>query len=304
MKTLCLFNPRAGRFGKDRLEKAFAGREFWGRVDFLSLADPGARDLPGKLAGYPRVAVFGGDGTVHHAIQHLAFGGTELCVFPAGTANDLTCAIGLSLRLERNLELFEQGKTVAYDTVSANGRHVITGGGFGLGYQAAATANRLRSGPLGGIFRKCLRAKIYLATLAWHGLAAPPRRVRYALDIDGIRSEGETQSILFCNQALMGKRVLIAPGTSATDGRFHLVRFRNPGTLGILKTLGHVKAGAARAETMLERAEAVRAHLEFSEAVPAYGDGEEFPAAAHWHLQCHPGAIRLRVPQAFGGKDA
>ncbi|MDB5105524.1 MAG: hypothetical protein JWP91_3213 [Fibrobacteres bacterium] len=291
------------------LEQAFAGRsasglDFWGRVEYRSLAEPEGRAWAGSLDGFGRVAVFGGDGTVHHAIQPLAFGDRELCVFPAGTANDLTCAIGLPLDLDRNLDLFEKGKTVAYDTISVNGRHVITGGGFGLGYRAAATANTLRSGPLGGFFRKGLRAKIYLVTLAWHGLVAPPRKVGYTMTLDGTASAGETQSILFCNQALMGKRVLIAPGTSAVDGRFHLVRFRNRNAAGILQTLGHLKAGSPRAETMLDRAEASLAEITFSEPVPAYGDGEEFPPETKWILRCNRGAIRLRVPADFGGAHA
>jgi diacylglycerol kinase family enzyme len=303
VNTLCLFNPRAGRAGRERLEQAFAGRPHWGEVDFQSLAEPGGLDWHERLEGVQRVAAFGGDGTVHHVIQHLAFKDIELCVFPAGTANDLTCAIGLPLELERNLELFEGGKTVAYDTIAVNGRHVITGGGFGLGFQAAASANALRSGPFGILFRKLLRAKIYLLTLAWHGLMSPPRRVGYALTLDGGEERGETQSILFCNQALMGKRVLIAPGTSGTDGRFHFVRFRDRNAAGILRTLGHVKAGNPKAEAMLDRAETREARLEFSEPVPAYGDGEEFAPQSRWDLVCHRGAIRLRVPAAFGDGD-
>lgn len=309
MRTLCLYNPRAGRSGRHSLERAFsarggAGRRHWGEVEFQSLEGPGARDWPERLQGFQRIAVFGGDGTVHHAIQHLVFREQELSVFPAGTANDLTCAIGLSLDLDRNLALFEGGKTIAYDTIAVNGRHVITGGGFGLGFQAAASANALRNGPFGALFRTLLRAKIYLLTLGWHGLMSPPPRVRYGLSLDGKEERGDTQSILFCNQALMGKRVLIAPGTSATDGRFHLVRFRDRNAAGILRTLGRVKAGSPKAEAMLDRAEAREARLEFAEPVPAYGDGEEFAPQSRWDLVCHHGSIRLRVPAAFGGAGA
>ncbi|MEO6095707.1 MAG: diacylglycerol kinase family protein [Fibrobacteria bacterium] len=309
MKTLCLYNPRAGRSGRQALERAFssrgeAGKRHWGEVTFQSLAEPGRRDWPARLQDFQRIAVFGGDGTVHHVIQHLAFREQELSVFPAGTANDLTCAIGLSLDLERNLALYEDGKTVAYDTIAVNGRHVITGGGFGLGFQAAASANALRNGVFGALFRKFLRAKIYLITLAWHGLLSPPRRVGYGLFLDGKEARGDTQSILFCNQALMGKRVLIAPGTSATDGHFHFVRFRDRHAASILRTLGRVKAGSPKAEVMLDRAEAGELRLEFSEPVPAYGDGEEFAPQTRWDLVCHRGSIRLRVPAAFGGAGA
>jgi diacylglycerol kinase family enzyme len=178
---------------------------------------------------------------------------------------------------------------------------VITGGGFGLGFQAADSANKLRSGLLGFVFRKGLRAKIYLVTLAWHGLFSPPKPTGYRVKADGRSARGVTQSILFCNQPLMGRRVLLAPGTSAVDGTFHLVEFNHKNTRGILQTLARLKRKNPGPEPLLQRAETAKAEIDFDAPMPAYGDGEIFPPASHWELVCHPGAIRMRVPAGYGG---
>ncbi len=304
MKTLCLFNPKAGRCKREVLEAAFRGRPYWGEVSFRALPDCPPEVWPGLLDGFAKVVVIGGDGSLHHVIQHAAFRDIELHAVAAGTANDLCHALSLPVDLPEALTALENGRTLAYDTIAANGRHVITGGGFGLGFQAADSANKLRSGPLGRLFRVGLRAKIYLVTLAWHGLFSPPQRTGYLCRVDGRSRKAVTQSILFCNQPLMGRRVLLAPGTSALDGRFHLIEFMHKDTRGILATLTRLKGKAPKPEPLLERVETERAELEFDRPVPCYGDGEIFPAAARWDLICHRGSVRMRVPVAFTGDAA
>ena len=245
------------------------------------------------------MAVFGGDGTVHHVIQQLVFQNVELSVFPAGTANDLCQPLGCTGRVNEVMASLENGKRISYDTISLNGRHVITGGGFGLGYQAASSANRLRSGALGFLFRIGFRSQIYLLTLGWHGFFFPPPKVRYRLRVNDQTVEGLTQAILFCNQSVMGKNILVAPGTSGVDGRFQLVRFLNQSAPSILRTLVQLKAGSPLAENLLNRHETRQADIEFETPVPAYGDGETFPPETQWQLRCHRGSILLRTPMGF-----
>jgi diacylglycerol kinase family enzyme len=300
VKTLCIYNPKAGRCTRRGLEEAFRGRAHWGSVEFRSLHDCTPDGWDDLLRGFAKVAVLGGDGSLHCVIQHIVHKDIELCALPAGTANDLCHALGLPTTLSKALDALEGGRTVAYDTIAANGRHVVTGGGFGLGFQAADSANKLRSGPLRIFFRRGLRAKIYILTLAWHGLFAPPSRTGYRSSVGGRERKGSTQSILFCNQPFMGRRVLIAPGTSAQDGRFHLVEFMHADTRGILGSLARLKGKAPKPDALLERAETERADIEFDHAVPAYGDGEILPAAARWELVCHRGSVRMRVPAGFG----
>ena len=113
-----------------------------------------------------------------------------------------------------------------------------------------------------------------------------------------------TQSILFCNQSTMGKRVVIAPGTSAVDGIFQVVRFRHGSAAGILKTLGHLKTGSPLSEKWLDRNEIEKGVFEFEQPAPAFGDGEEFPPQLRWELACHRGSIQMRVPSTFSGVSA
>jgi hypothetical protein len=79
------------------------------------------------------------------------------------------------------------------------------------------------------------------------------------------------------------------------------VRFKHASGAGVLRALGHLKAGSRRSESWLDRDEAKSAILDFEEPVPAYGDGEEFPPRSRWELRCHRESIRLRVPAGFPG---
>jgi diacylglycerol kinase (ATP) len=300
LKTLVLHNPRAGRCtprALDALRGALLRESGGDDVDRLETGPgPSWRE---SLSGYGRVVILGGDGTVHAALPELIRSRAELWVLPGGSANDLCAALGLSQRASEAAALLMEGENVEYDVIEVNGRPVITGGGFGLGYRAAASANRLREGALRPVARR-LRDKIYLATLGWHGLAAPPPRTGYRVEAEGLAWEGVTQSLLFCNQSVMGRNVKVAPGTSGVDGRFQLVRVLHATAREILGALIDLKRDPRSISpriAKLDRAEVTRAIVTFDRPVPAYGDGELFPAASRWELVCRPGAVRLRRPQ-------
>jgi diacylglycerol kinase (ATP) len=69
------------------------------RADVTSLAGTSAEEsaqlLRSVATGYDAVAVLGGDGAVHLALQALAGGDTPLGVIPGGTGNDIADTLGL-----------------------------------------------------------------------------------------------------------------------------------------------------------------------------------------------------------------
>jgi diacylglycerol kinase (ATP) len=58
-------------------------------------ADESQQLLHSVARGYEAVAVLGGDGVVHQALQALAGGQTPLGIIPAGTGNDIADTLGL-----------------------------------------------------------------------------------------------------------------------------------------------------------------------------------------------------------------
>ena len=92
----------------------------------------------GKMldAGYERIAVAGGDGTLNRAVNALiarkALGKVTLGVVPFGTCNDFARCMGLSpLRIERSLRALSRDKPRAIDIGRVNGHFFINNAGFG-----------------------------------------------------------------------------------------------------------------------------------------------------------------------------
>ena len=73
MKTLCMYNLAARSVKDMDISHILRGRKYWGEVIFYSL-QPEDISSPGWLSyltDVSRVLIVGGDGTLHHAIQHL-----------------------------------------------------------------------------------------------------------------------------------------------------------------------------------------------------------------------------------------
>jgi diacylglycerol kinase (ATP) len=98
-RAMLLVNPASGRGMAARLAGRVAARlrdavdrlEVHVAIDAADTAGTARRAVDG---GFGLLAVLGGDGSAHLAIQSCAGSDTALAVIPAGTANDLAAALG------------------------------------------------------------------------------------------------------------------------------------------------------------------------------------------------------------------
>ncbi|WAC08500.1 MAG: diacylglycerol kinase family protein [Thermodesulfobacteriota bacterium] len=248
-----------------------------------------------------KVLIIGGDGTLHHTIQHLINKPVEINLVPAGTANDFARWVGLFLNPLKSLDQLENGKTIKYDTISANGRHVVSGGGFGLGFLVADNANRLKKSHKWTLLMKLTGDKIYSLLLVWHSIFARNNTCSFRItDNEDVR-DYISHACVFTNQASIGKNIVVAPGTKATDGLFHFLLFKNPSCQSVLYSLLKIKMGLSSKDRYQCRQEVNKISIYYNKRVPAFGDGEVIPESEHWDLCCHKGALNMRVPEKFNG---
>ncbi len=99
-----IYNPSAGQRHGRRLSSVLAALEQLGwRVELRTTAGPGDAErlaLEALASGVVRLAVAGGDGTVHEVVNGLAASGItntgpQIGIIPLGTANVLAAEIGL-----------------------------------------------------------------------------------------------------------------------------------------------------------------------------------------------------------------
>jgi diacylglycerol kinase (ATP) len=145
-----LINPVA-RQGREhaRIEHAIADL---GRRSALDLLSPASDDDTERMARacapvHDIVAVAGGDGTVHRALNGLAHSGTPIGVLPIGTGNDFARAFGIPCDPERAAATIVDGAPVDVDLVEVNGRLFGTVGVMGIGADSALAVSRWMSDP-------------------------------------------------------------------------------------------------------------------------------------------------------------
>ncbi len=160
--------------------------------------------------GVERLAVAGGDGTIHAAVQCLACTQTELAIIPQGTRNNFAHALGLPMEPEHALALLREGRVINVDLGKAHGTFFTEAAGVGL-------------------FADVLDAYGQANKSFWRGsfailrifFAARPKRLR--LTIDGQLDAEKAVMCTVANGYRIGAGAPIAPGASVVDGKLDLV---------------------------------------------------------------------------------
>lgn len=159
-----------------------------------------------------RVAVAGGDGTVHLAAQLLAGTDIALGILPQGTANNYATALRIPRDLPDAFRVLKEGHTRRVDLGLAGREYFTEAAGVGLFADLLAMtggAHRLAA-VLRGI-------AVLLRTLVFN------RPWRMVLVIDGERQVEDVLSVTVANSFLVGYNIPIAPNAKVADARLDVV---------------------------------------------------------------------------------
>jgi len=112
INAILLYNPAAGRspLSEERLQSILQRLQRGGICCEPVIVPPDSRDSPQlDLRNKELLILYGGDGTIHHAIQQAA--GQEIClgILPAGTANLLARELGIPFELDDALDVVLHG---------------------------------------------------------------------------------------------------------------------------------------------------------------------------------------------------
>jgi diacylglycerol kinase (ATP) len=244
--------------------------------------------------GTDAVAVAGGDGTVHLAIQELAGSGIPLGIIPAGTGNDMATALGLremhpeaaadaiiggrTRRMDLGRIAREDGSTAHFGTVLASG----------FDSRVNDRANAMRW-PRGGS-RYNIAILIEFATLAG---------IPYEIDLehaDGSREHisGDLVMATVGNGSHYGGGIPICPDADTADGLLDVVLVRPAGRARLLRLLPRVYRGThtSVADVATHRVRSVRLD---SPGVTAYADGDPV-GALPLTIEAAPAALSVFTP--------
>lgn len=303
MRTALLLNPNAGVGNAsaddlhDRLVAALGGpvdpHPSTSAEEMLAAAEAVGR------AGYERVLVAGGDGSVHLAVNGLARAGALarvlLGIVPAGTGNDLATFLGMPRDLDEALAALAVAEPRPLDLGDMNGLYFANAscGGY-FGEVSEATSSELKT------IAKRLAYVLAGATVL---LQHTPTATRLIADTEfgPLEWEGPLSMFAVCNGMTVGGGRPLAPEASVSDGlfdAFFVKEVSGTGLAGLLLKMGrglhleHDRVIGFRARALT---------LQFAEPTPVNVDGEVAPTRRAVYT-VHPRATRILVPPVPPGQ--
>ncbi|MBB6172040.1 diacylglycerol kinase (ATP) [Nocardiopsis mwathae] len=236
-------------------------------------------------AGPDALAVVGGDGLVHGALQAVVGTDVPLGIVPAGTGNDIARAFEVPRTVPGAAAAILDGGAADADTVRAGGRHYLSVLACGFDSRVNERVNGFRFG---------LGRANYLIGLAAELSSFTP--IPFTVEVDGQRLEAEGMLVAVGNTTSYGGGMRICPEAVADDGRLEVVFVHAVPRASFLRFFPRVFDGS---HTGLDEVTVLRGRtVTISAAGPAgrpvvgYADGErlsELPVTC----EVVPGSVRV-----------
>ncbi len=293
-RVTLVVNPASGAGRARRVAPAFLGRLAEHGIRTTVEVSSSADDLRARVRrlredGAPVVAVAGGDGTVHLAIQELAGSATSFALLPTGTGDDNARTLGLPLGDPRAAaDVVAHGIDREVDlahVTAADGTQRYFLGVLSAGFDSFVNerANAM-TWPRG-------KAK-YAAAIV--GELRVFRPVRYDADIDGRTVADGAMLVAVGNGRSYGGGMLICPEADVHDGVLDVTWLQAVGIPTFLRAFPSVFRGThvQRGDVATYRGRSIRLS---AEGQLAYADGERVgPLPIDIHAL--PAALRVRMP--------
>jgi diacylglycerol kinase (ATP) len=264
-----IYNPAAGR-GRARrnvreVEEYLRSRgaradcePSTGPADLVRIAAESSR------AGYDRVVVCGGDGTVNLAVREFDLTQGTLALIPTGSGDDFAKVMGIPRKIRQACDVVLDGKVREVDVALANNIRYLGVAGLGFDSEVADYANRNV---------KFLRGSaVYLYAIFRVLPRFTPRPVQ-------IRTENGTRDehIMFAavgNTRQYGGGIRITPDAIVDDGLLDLCIVHETTRVQLLKTLPKAYTGAHVTSPFVETGRGKEFHFSSEQAMAVYADGE------------------------------
>jgi diacylglycerol kinase (ATP) len=259
-----IYNPAAGR-GRARRHIGEAERWFLdhgARVEIEESASPDDMSrvaAESSRAGFDRVVVCGGDGSLNLAIRDFDLDSGTLALLPLGSGDDFAHVLGIPSKLAAACDIALNGAPRSVDVATANERRFLGVAGLGFDSEVAEYA----------VHVKYLRGSlIYLYSIMRVLPRFTPHRVRI---------NGRAEEIMFAavgNSRQYGGGIRITPDAKIDDGALDLCVVHRTTRGQLLKTLPKAYTGAHVKSPFVATERGSEFVIEGEREMVVYADGE------------------------------
>ena len=269
MKLKLVYNPMAGRGRTRRHAEEVAAylRERGATVDVHaseSPADLTGAAAEGSRAGYDRVVVCGGDGTVHLAVRDFDLERGTLALVPLGSGDDFARVLGIPRTVRESCDIVLSGQVREIDVALANGIRYLGVAGLGFDSEVARYANEQVRFLRGSV--------VYLYAI----LRVLPRFTPHPVRI-GMESGTRAEEIMFAvvgNTRQYGGGIRIVPEAQADDGLLDYCIVHRTSRFQLLITLPLAYTGRHVTKPFVETGRGREFHFDSANPLDVYADGE------------------------------
>lgn len=286
-KLVFVVNPISG--GKDKakvlkiLEKGIDSSRFDWSFRMTEYAGHG-REIAHDCEADIVVAV-GGDGTVSEVAQGVAGTKKTLGIIPCGSGDGLALHLGISRNPRKAVRQLNRSERAVMDYGTVEGKPFFCTTGVGMDAEVAWEFAQAGS--------RGLKTYVSKTLSVWRGF----KPGRYRLEIDGAVHTVDAAFITVANVNQWGNNAVIAPEASVTDGLFDITvlrPFRIWDIPGLALRLFTRKFTRSRKVDTFRGRQVV---LSREAAAPAHFDGDPIEMGTDIHIDIHPAAVRVLVPE-------
>jgi diacylglycerol kinase (ATP) len=259
-----IYNPAAGR-GRARRHIGEAERWFLDRGARVEIEESASPDDMSRIAaessraGFDRVVVCGGDGSLNLAIRNFDLDSGTLGLLPLGSGDDFAHVLGIPSKLAAGCDVVLNGTPRSVDVATANDRRYLGVAGLGFDSEVAEYAGHV----------KFLRGSlIYLYSIMRVLPRFTPHRVRI---------NGRAEEIMFAavgNSRQYGGGIRITPDAKIDDGALDLCVVYRTTRVQLLKTLPKAYTGAHVKSPFVATERGPEFVIEGDREMVVYADGE------------------------------
>lgn len=243
------------------------------------------RAAESSRAGYDRVLVCGGDGSLNLAVREYDLAGPPMALLPLGSGDDFANVCGIPRALKKACDVAIDGRVREVDVATANGHRYMGVAGLGFDSEVNEYANQNGKYLSGSL--------VYLYAIFRVLPKFKPHRVRISTG-NGSREE----DIMFAavgNSRQYGGGIRIVPDAKVDDHLLDVCIVHRTSIAQLLQTLPRAYNGSHVKKPFVETGRGLEFRFESDDHLKVFGDGEhltETPVA----FALEPRKLKIVVP--------
>jgi diacylglycerol kinase (ATP) len=252
-------------------------------------------------AGATHIAVAGGDGTLHHAVNALGDRPVSLVPVRLGSGNDFSRGLEAGDRVSRATATVANLQARRVDLIDVNGHRVCSVAGAGIVADTGLQVGRLLApqSSMRAVVRPFGRSAYLLggaARIAFSWKVVRDAEIRWR-DMKGnwFEWEGRLHGLFLANLPTLGAGLRLPFSSQINDGAFELAVLPQSPRRRLLWSLSCLRSGRRLPAGTMIVERTPEAHIRWRGGTRIIGDGEDLGFVEDIHARTLPNALTLGV---------